>query len=286
MSRNPFLIDGPTCISLSGGRTSGYMLWRVLEANQGLPDQAVVLFANTGKEREETLEFVRDIGAQWQVPITWLEYRSANPREFAVVDFATASRHGEPFRLCIEHKRFLPNPTMRFCTSELKIRTMHAYLRTRLGWDYWDAFVGLRADEQRRVARLGDSKDTRETRYAPLAVAGEGRFDVQEFWQQQAFQLGLPSYGGETAHGNCDLCFMKPTDRLLSLIGEQPERAAWWAEQERFAQKLGTATHDGALFHIGRPSYGRMADIVRQQVPMSFVQGGTEELSGCCACTD
>jgi hypothetical protein len=50
--RNPFLIDEPTVISFSGGRTSAYMLWRVLEANGGLPEDAIVCFANTGKEEE------------------------------------------------------------------------------------------------------------------------------------------------------------------------------------------------------------------------------------------
>ena len=67
--RDPFKITGPTCISFSGGRTSAYMLWRVLQSNGGnLPDEAIVCFANTGKEDEATLRFVRDCGVNGKVP--------------------------------------------------------------------------------------------------------------------------------------------------------------------------------------------------------------------------
>ena len=43
------LPDGNVLISFSGGRTSGYMLHRILEANGDLPDRVKVLFANTGR---------------------------------------------------------------------------------------------------------------------------------------------------------------------------------------------------------------------------------------------
>ena len=75
---DPFKILEPTVISFSGGRTSAYMLWRILQSNGGgLPEEAIVCFANTGKEEEATLQFVRDCGKNWNVPIHWVEYQWA-----------------------------------------------------------------------------------------------------------------------------------------------------------------------------------------------------------------
>ena len=80
---NPFKITEPTCISFSGGRTSAYMLYRILEAHDmQLPDEVVVCFANTGKEEEATLEFVRDCEKYWNVPIVWLEYKEAEETKY------------------------------------------------------------------------------------------------------------------------------------------------------------------------------------------------------------
>ena len=100
---DPFKIIEPTCISFSGGRTSAYLLWRVLESNNGLPEEAVVCFANTGKEDEATLQFVKDCQDNWGVPITWLEYQIEDPG-YKVVTFETASRNGEPFEGLIKKK--------------------------------------------------------------------------------------------------------------------------------------------------------------------------------------
>ena len=116
-----FEVLGPTCISFSGGRTSGYMLWLTLQAHgEKLPDDTHVVFANTGKEEEATLRFVRDCAERWGVPIVWVEYRPDGDG-WTTVDFHTASRNGEPFDALIRKRNYLPNPVARFCTVELKI---------------------------------------------------------------------------------------------------------------------------------------------------------------------
>jgi 3'-phosphoadenosine 5'-phosphosulfate sulfotransferase (PAPS reductase)/FAD synthetase len=284
--RDPFKIDSPTCISFSGGRTSAYMLWRVLQSNGGLPPEAVVCFANTGKEDEATLRFVRDCGQNWNVPIVWVEYR---PDGYAVVDFDTASRNGEPFEAIIRKRNYLPNPVTRFCTVELKIRAMHKHLRS-LGWgegDHcWDQMVGIRADEQRRVAKIRarpSPETVKETMCLPLADAGVTVRDVGAFWEAQAFNLGLPTYNGRTLAGNCDLCFLKPAQQVVSLIAERPERAVWWAKIETMAMALASKP-DGAVFRKDRPSYAQMLTFTQAQADAfgHLVDDGIE----CVGCTD
>ena len=275
MTRDPFKIDSPTCISFSGGRTSAYMLWRVLQSNNGLPSDAVACFANTGKEDEATLRFVRDCGLNWNVPIVWVEYRN-DEKGFALVDFETASRDGEPFEAIIRKRNYLPNPVTRFCTSELKIRTMHKWLRANwqaLGWDAhdleWNQMIGIRADEHRRVSKIrarGHSTETtKETMLMPLADAGYTVSDVDEFWARQSFQLELPTYKGRTLAGNCDLCFLKPAGQIQSLIAEKPERAVWWAKIEALAL---ASKPDGAVFRKDRPSYAQMLKFSQDQRDM------------------
>lgn len=261
---DPFKIDGPTTISFSGGRTSGYMLWRVLQANGGLPAEALVCFANTGKEDEATLAFVQECSERWAVPITWLEYQFEEPR-FRVVDFDTASRNGEPFEALVARRKFLPNVISRFCTVELKVRTMHRHLRS-IGWTDWESWLGIRADEPRRLARIAKNDyGKHEEKFAPLGVAGIGAKEVGDFWKAQPFDLGLPNINGVTMHGNCDLCYLKPAAQVLSLIAEKPERAVWWAQMETRVQSSGHANGDGARFRNDRPSYAEMAKFAAEQ---------------------
>jgi 3'-phosphoadenosine 5'-phosphosulfate sulfotransferase (PAPS reductase)/FAD synthetase len=268
---NPFKINEPTCISFSGGRTSAYMLYKVLEAGGGqLPSEVVVCFANTGKEEEATLEFVNECSMRWNVPISWLEYAEVDgEHSFKVVDYQTASRNGEPFEEIIKHfDNALPNGRARYCSANLKTRTFYRYLKS-IGWKEWESFLGIRADEPKRVVKFRanpNPEGKHETVYLPLAQANVSAKDVSNFWKQQDFDLGLPNINGKTMHGNCDLCMLKPKAQILSLIQEKPERALWWIKQEEEASKR--CVGDGKFFAIDRPSYAQMYKYSAEQTDM------------------
>ena len=280
---NPFIITEPTCISFSGGRTSGLMLYKVLEANNGkLPDEAVVCFSNTGKEDEKTLEFVRDCSVNWNVPITWIEYQDHEGPllRYKIVTFETASRNGEPFEALIRKRNYLHNPVTRFCTSELKIRTMTCYLKSLEMFSDCTkselenaSWIGLRADESRRAIKIADK------RRIPLYMAGITVQDVGDFWDKQSFNLELPTYKGRTLAGNCDLCFLKPANQVATLIAEKPERAIWWAKMEALAL---ASKPDGAKFRKDRPGYASMMKFAAEQINIFDV----DEEGIACFCGD
>ncbi len=239
------------------------MLWRVLQSNGGLPEDTVVAFSNTGKEEEATLEFVHACETNWGVDIHWLEYRDGEPR-FERVNYETASRNGEPFQAIIRRRKMLPNTRARFCTVELKIRTMRRYLQS-LGWDEWDNMIGIRGDEHRRAVKMQpDHKG--ENPVMPLHQAGVVKADVLKFWKENTFDLGLPLINGETIGGNCDLCFLKALPKITTLVAQEPSRALWWAKQEEWAETQ--TTGQGNRFRIDRPKYADIHKFIDRQTDM------------------
>lgn len=265
MSINPFKITSPTCLSFSGGRTSAYMLWLVLQANTAevIARWLIVCFANTGKEDEATLRFVRDVGLHFGCAIVWIEYRDQG---YAIVDFDTAARNGEPFAALIAKRQYLPNPVTRFCTIELKIRAMARYLLATgraetMAEGETMSMIGIRADEPRRAAKIAD-----KTRI-PLWSAGVTVQEVGEFWSRQSFNLELDTFNGRTLAGNCDLCFLKPAGQIFSLIADKPERAVWWASMEAMAMAM-TSKPSGAVFRSDRPRYAQMKQFAADQSDM------------------
>jgi len=257
-----YLIEGPACISFSGGRTSGYMLKQILDAHGGaLPAGVVAVFANTGKEREETLRFVHNVSSVWGVRVRWVEWRSAKPG-FEEVGYNSAARAGEPFRALIDKKGMPPNWQARFCTEFLKVKAMTAFMASlEIGSAYREV-IGLRHDEGRRLLKMFErnEKDGRQC-VAPLAKARVVSEDIAEFWRRQPFDLGLTA-----GQGNCDLCFMKGKGLRKELIRQRPTSATWWIDAEQSVNG----------FFDRRDSYSSLAAEVRRS-PELFDDANADE---------
>ena len=229
---SPYRIEGPAQIAFSGGRSSAYMLYHILDAHDGrLPNSVVVTFQNTGREMPETLDFVEACSRNWNIPIEWLEYDPAIPSLWKRVDYRTAARNGEPFAALVKRRAYLPNVVARFCTAELKIRTAKRYMLAQ-GFEHWTTVLGLRGDEPRRVIKSLKPGKERWTNVCPIASAGVTRHAVAAFWQDQPFDLQLPNVGGRTPLGNCDMCFLKSERSIAGIMRDFPERAQWWIDLE------------------------------------------------------
>lgn len=274
----PYRIDAPALIQFSGGRSSGFMLRKILDAFDGvLPDSVRVCFCNTGLEHAATYAFIRRVETEWGVPIHWLEYRNwGDGHRFKEATYDTACIRGEPFEQLIRASQYLPNPVTRKCTAELKIRTAKRYAQS-LGWDSWTSCIGLRADESRRVAKMrGDIKA--EAVAMPMAEAGHTIEDVRAFWRSSPFDLELP--GDDAALGNCVGCFLKSRARLQRAMRADPVHFEWWVRME--ALDLGVRSPAARVFRQDRPTYAVQLDTARRQQVMFE---DTEE-SLPCMCTD
>jgi hypothetical protein len=237
------MLKGPALISFSGGRTSAFMLHEMLRTNGGiLPPDTIVAFANTGKERPETLRFVHECASRWGVKVHWIEWRAGKPG-YEEVGFNSASRRGEPFEALIKQKQRLPNGHERWCTQYLKVLPMFALMRDKLGLEpgQYTETIGLRHDEGLRIFKgmARAETDGRKVSY-PLAKAQKVKADVLTHWLglnvsaknpdyplPQGFDLGL-----ELWEGNCDLCFQKGKGIRKRIIRDDPTVSTWWDAQE------------------------------------------------------
>jgi 3'-phosphoadenosine 5'-phosphosulfate sulfotransferase (PAPS reductase)/FAD synthetase len=218
--------------TFSGGRTSAFMGRLLMELPQYKEYDKVFLFANTGKEKEKTLEFINKCDKEWKLNVVWLE-ALVNPEKnkgtkHKIVSYKTASRNGEPFVEVVK-KYGIPNPFMSICTRELKQRPMDSYIKS-LGYKDITTAIGIRYDERHRKSIRAEETNT----IYPLCddVKVDSEF-IRNWWDKQTWDLKLKDY-----EGNCDLCFKKSIRKRLTMIKQNPISAEWWLNVEaKFADE-------------------------------------------------
>lgn len=204
-------------VSFSGGLTSGKMCHQVIRQFRDT-HEIVVTFANTGQESKETLDFVHECDVRFGWGVVWVEavvhHGERKGCTHKITDYYNASRNGEPFEEVIK-KYGISNPSYPHCTRELKINPMQSYLKS-IGWE-WGSYttcIGIRSDEADRMnARRKEYKF-----WYPMIKANWTREAVDEWWDQQEFNLGIPNY-----RGNCTWCYKKTIKKLKTIANETPQ---------------------------------------------------------------
>ena len=244
-------------VSFSGGETSGYLLWFIMNIwSQRDEYDIIVVYANTGEENEETLLFIKKCSEFFNIKVVWVEalimygvvfngekYIFDKPnldvfklvmkrklrlkengfkklfKQFGVgtrhtiVDFNTASRNGEPFENVIR-KYGIPNQAFPHCNRELKLRPIHSYIKSELGWDNYYTAIGIRYEE---IDRMVVNRKTYNIIYPLIEDTRMTKQKINFWWSQQPFRLKLKGY-----QGNCKTCWKKSFKNLYTIAKEEP----------------------------------------------------------------
>ena len=212
-------------ILFSGGRTSAFLAKYMKEHPRY--KNCIFIFMNTGKEREETLQFTDKCDKEFGLNLVYLEAlihdEKGKGTTYKIVNFENASRNGEPFEEMLK-KYPLPNNMASNCTRELKQRPIDAYLRDNYKDFEIIKVIGIRADEMHRKSNTAEIQKI----IYPLCdeIKVNSRF-IRDWWKNQNFDLQLKDY-----EGNCDLCFKKSLKKRLTIIKENPNIADWWVNME------------------------------------------------------
>lgn len=203
-------------VSFSGGKTSGMMAFIMKEWARYNNKEIVFTFANTGLEHEGTYEFVNNCDKAWDLNVKWIE-AIVNPEKGKgvranLVSYGTATRSGEIFENVVR-KHGLPSRATPHCTTYLKVYPMQNYLRTIDYKSNYHTAIGIRADE---VDRINSNYEKMRLLY-PLASLGITKNDVDNFWENQSFNLNIPEH-----HGNCKTCWKKSDRKLFEIYKKNP----------------------------------------------------------------
>lgn len=236
-------------ISFSGGRTSGYMCWWLLE-NKTDEYDFIFVFANTGLEHEKTLEFVDRCDKEFGLNLVWVE-AVVSPEHgkgirHKTVDFETAARKGEPFEAFIR-KYGIPNQAYNQCSERLKTFPMESYRRSLGFKGNHQTAIGIRADEPNRMSQRAKELGL----IYPLCTMTQTTLaEVRHWWADQPFDLDLPTH-----YGNCVTCWKKSNRKLYTIARHDPHYFDFMDRMEQNYSRVRAGEKDRVFFRGNKTAF-------------------------------
>ena len=266
-------------VSISGGRSSA-MMARTLQTSEKYKDaRKLYVFANTGMERPETIEFLQNIEKHWGIDLVKIEgVYSTVPGvgvRYKVVEYETMDMKAKVFSEAIEQYNKgtysgLPSSAAPFCSRVMKSDPITKFAKDIFGKQKYIMSLGFRREDMpRRISWPEIHKD--DSRIFPLLTdfpEPVGLRELGAWWDKQPFKLGISS-----RLGNCELCWKKSDKNLVEAIQHGTRFVGWWREHEEKYQNT-AFRHKKSI-----DDFVRMAQMP-QTMQMNFDDTGEE-----CACT-
>ncbi len=245
----------PRVFNFSGGQSSAYMTLKHYREND------LVIFTDTAREHPKTYEFIDQFEKHEGIPIIRLKWRNEE----------------NAFRALLESRdyKILPNRLHRFCTDELKVRTVKRYLKS-IGIREYQNYLGFRLDEPLRVARRRERYRYKKVHDRfPLFEDGITKEMVDAFWKTKPYRLEIPR-----VLGNCTLCPLKGQNAILRILSNYPELADEWVrdEDEAFAR------HGRRITYFQGISIRELRDMAQMNLFSNADMNAVESAFNC-ACT-
>lgn len=226
-------------VTVSGGRSSAFMAYHILTNEKYNDYNKVFIFANTGQERKETIDFLKNIEKYWGIKLVIVEAVGSEEMGigigFKVVEWETISMDSEPFREIIKHKNKgvfegVPNQESPYCSENLKTIPCKKYCDSIFGVNNYVKAIGYRKEDMPKRITLTEVKEDK-TRIFPLITDFEtiiGIPELNKFWDNQLFKLTIHG-----KFGNCELCWKKSHNNLIENIRFGVRSVDFWQEMEQ-----------------------------------------------------
>lgn len=225
-------------VLISGGRSSAMMARHIQTSEKYKDFEKLYVFCNTGQERPQTIDFLKDIVKYWNIPLNIIEGVYSDEAGVGVksklVDFDTLDMTGRVFSEAIgqlnKHKwTGVPNTATPYCSDYLKTLVSHDFARKIFGTTKYIKAIGYRKEDMPKRVTLYELKEDKK-RIAPLLTDFEqpiGQRELNIFFENEPFKLEIHS-----KLGNCELCWKKSEKNLIESIQFGTRFIDWHKQHE------------------------------------------------------
>lgn len=211
-------------VNVSGGRSSAMMARHIQTSVKYKDYQKLFVFCNTGLERPETIQFLKDQIKYWDLPLYTIEGVYSLNKGVGVksklIDFDNMDMTGKPFSEAIGQLNKnewcgVPNEAIPYCSEYLKKRVSNHFAKTVFGTTKYISAIGFRREDMPKRVTWKEVKMSKKRIFPLLTDLGNAvdQFELNRFFQNEKFKLQIHS-----RLGNCVYCQKKSDRNLIEAI--------------------------------------------------------------------